>query len=332
MTRKRNIGVWAGIAALALGVGGLGGCVTNEATGKTTLNLISEEKEIAIGTDAEPQFIEENGGLVPSEKLTAYVSKLGHELAAVSERPDLPWNFNVLNSSQINAFALPGGKVFMSRGLLEKMTNEAQLAGVLGHEVGHVTAQHVNARMSQALIVQGIAIGATVAGEATDDDTLRILGVGAGVGGGVYLLKFNRDQESESDELGVRYMTSLGYNPNGQVQVMQILKEAAGGGGGPEFLATHPLPQTRIDRLQKLIAEKYPQAGRTDSDNDAAGTSDLYRYGQRSFEQNVLNELKQLPPAKAADAGPTFGEYLAAVYGENGCGRCAAESEHVVAR
>ncbi len=298
----------------AITIGSGTGCVTNEATGKSSLNLISVEKEIAIGTEAEPQFIEENGGLVESQKLRDYVSKLGHELAAVSERPDLPWNFNVLNSAQINAFALPGGKVFMSRGLLEKMTNEAQLAGVLGHEIGHVTAQHVNSRMSQALIIQGIAIGASVAGEVADDDTLRVLGVGAGVGGGVYLLKFGRDQESESDELGVRYMTRLGYNPIGQVQVMQILKEAAGNGSGPEFFATHPLPQTRIDRLQELIAKEYPAAGRADADNDAYGSSDLYRFGEQSFKSNVLDELKKLGPAKAAEVGPMLESYLAAVH------------------
>ncbi|MBB6431117.1 M48 family metallopeptidase [Algisphaera agarilytica] len=303
-------------AAVVLGVGVLGsstGCVTNPATGKSSLNLISEEKEIAIGTDAEPQFIQENGGLVQSQVLTDYVSKLGHELAAVSERPHLPWNFNVLDSDQINAFALPGGKVFMSRGLLERMTNEAQLAGVLGHEVGHVTAQHVNSRMSQALIIQGIAIGTAVAGEVTDDDTLRVLGVGAGVGGGVYLLKFGRDQESESDMLGVRYMTRLGYNPYGQVQVMEILKEAQGGGGGAEFFSTHPLPQTRIDRLNKLIADQYPGAGRSTAQNDAYGQSDQFRFGEDSFKRNVLDELKKLPAPKAAQIGPKLRGYLAAV-------------------
>ncbi|MEM6856010.1 MAG: M48 family metalloprotease, partial [Planctomycetota bacterium] len=134
MNTLRRLKSTAIAAALGLALmGPITGCVTNPATGKSSLNLISEEREIAIGTEAEPQFIQENGGLVESQKLKDYVSRLGLELAAVSERPNLPWNFNVLDSDQINAFALPGGKVFMSRGLLEKMTNEAQLAGVLGH-------------------------------------------------------------------------------------------------------------------------------------------------------------------------------------------------------
>ena len=119
-----------GLAVLGVGVLGSHGLCTNPATGKSSLNLINEQREITIGLEAEPQFIEENGGLIESPRIRDYVTKLGLELAAVSERPHLPWNFNVLDSDQINAFALPGGKVFMSRGLLERMTNEAQLAGV----------------------------------------------------------------------------------------------------------------------------------------------------------------------------------------------------------
>lgn len=275
------------------------GCVTNPATGDTSLNLLSEQQEIQIGSDAEPKFIAENGGLIPSPEIQRYVEDLGQRLAAASERPDLPWSFNVLNSPVINAFALPGGKVFISRGLMSQMTNEAQLAGVLGHEVGHITAQHVNARMSQQMILQGIAAGVTVAGEATDNDTLRILGVGTSVGGGVYLLKFGRDQETQSDELGVRYMTRLGYSPWGQVQVMQILDAAQGNGRGPEFFATHPLPQTRIDRLEAYISEKYPNAPRPDRDVESYGENDQYRFAEQAFERNILRPLRQLPPAPA---------------------------------
>ncbi len=266
------------------------GCVTNEATGRTSLSLIGEQEEISIGEEAQPEFIQENGGEIPSTRIRQHVSDLGMRLAAVSERPHLPWEFHVLDSSVVNAFALPGGKVFISRGLLERMSNEAQLAGVLGHEIGHVTAQHVNSRMSQAILVQGIAIGAGVAGQVADEDWLKVLGVGAQVGGGVYLLSFSREQESESDMLGVRYMTALGYHPRGQVQLMQILKDAGGGGGGIEWLATHPLPDTRIERLSELIADKYPDAD----------SSSAYTFAEESFENNVLRELADLPPPRHA--------------------------------
>ena len=135
------------------------GCSTNLATGQSQLNFISTQREIAIGSEASPKFLEEYGGEIPSTKIKQYVSDLGQRLAAQSERPELPWEFHVIDSQVINAFALPGGKVFISRGLMAKMTNEAQLAGVLGHEIGHVTAQHVGQRMTQGLIVQGVAAG-----------------------------------------------------------------------------------------------------------------------------------------------------------------------------
>jgi predicted Zn-dependent protease len=267
----------------------MAGCMTNPATGKRVFNTMSEEKEIALGEEAAPQFIDANGGNVPDAQLLAYVRNLGEELAAVSERPELPWEFHVLDSAQINAFALPGGKVFMSRGLMARMTNEAQLAGVLGHEIGHVTALHVGQRISrqQALGLGGIAL--VIAGGATDNDWLRGAGLGVTVGGQlVYLPQFSRSNETEADALGVRYMTRLGYNPYGQVEVMEILKEAAGGGSGnllQNMISTHPLPQDRIDDLYELIREQYPEA-------DSIGT---YDYREDAFERNVLARLRALP-------------------------------------
>jgi predicted Zn-dependent protease len=284
---------------------GLTGCATNPATGESQIQYLSAQEEVRIGEEAAPQFVDQYGGEVPSEPVRRYVSNLGQQLAQVSERPDLPWEFHVLNSPVINAFALPGGKVFITRGLLSKMTNEAQLAGVLGHEVGHVTAKHINDRMVSQLTIQLAALGLGVAGEVTDEDWLKILGVGTSVGGGVFLLKFSRDDENQADKLGIRYMTALGYNPRGQVQVMNILKEASGGGGGPEFLATHPLPQTRIEKLTDYIAENFP----------AADQSEQYRYGEQAFEQNVLAPLRDLPPAPAPKTPPQ-----SAATGCVGCG------------
>lgn len=275
--------IW--IAALAA-VGQ--GCSTNPATGKSQLNAVSARREISLGAEAAPGFLKEYGGEVGSVSLLRYVSELGGRLAAVSERPDLPWEFHVVDSEVINAFALPGGKVFVSRGLLSKLDNEAQLAGVLGHEVGHVTAQHIGQQMTQAMIIQGVAVGLGVAGEITDREWLKVLGVGSSVGGTVYLLSFGRDQELEADALGVRYMAKLGYNPVGQLQVMEILAKEASGGSMPEFLSTHPLPTTRIERLKKLIRGNYPNY------EDPAA----YRYNFEQFKEAVTAELNKLPPAK----------------------------------
>lgn len=265
------------------------GCSTNPATGKSQLNFLSTSREISLGNQSAPQFTKQYGGDIPSPTIRAYVSDLGKRLAAQSERAGLPWEFHVVNSNVINAFALPGGKVFITRGLLSKLSNEAQLAGVLSHEIGHVTAEHVGQQLSQAILLQGVTIGLGVASSRSDKDWLKALGIGTNIGGTVYLLKFGRDQESQADELGVRYMTRLGYNPVGQIQVMEVLqKESVGKSGAPEFLSTHPLPKTRITRLEKHIHEHYPNY------KDPAA----YRFNFDPFKKTVLDELATLKPAK----------------------------------
>ncbi len=264
----------------------IAGCSTNPATGQKQLNWISTEKENSLGAEAAPKFVEQYGGDIPSESIHKYINDLGHRLAAVSERPDLDWEFHAVDSAVINAFALPGGKVFVTRGLMKELTSEAQLAGVLGHEVGHVTAQHIGQQMTRAIIITGIGVGIGVAGEQSDEDWLTVLGVGTSVGGGLYMLSYGRNQETQSDELGLRYMTHLGYNPIGQVQVMKVLKRASGGNGrGMEFLATHPYPDTRIKHLNQIIREQYPDYK----------DPQKYRVYRDRYQRTVLAELKRLP-------------------------------------
>ncbi|MEM7575984.1 MAG: M48 family metallopeptidase [Planctomycetota bacterium] len=312
--------VWLPLVIVLAGVPTLTGCVTNPATGKRVFNTMSEAKEIEIGTAAAPEFINTNGGNIPDEQLLAYVRNLGQELAAVSERPALPWEFHVLDSAQINAFALPGGKVFMSRGLMERMTNEAQLAGVLGHEIGHVTSMHVGRRISQSQAIGVLGIGLSIAGGASDNDWLRGAGIGVMAGGTlVYLPSYSRGNESEADALGVRYMTRLGYNPYGQVEVMEILKEASGGRSGnllENMLSTHPLPQDRIDDLDQLIRQQYPEAG-------SIGT---YEFREDAFQRNVLARLERLPDPKhnpgAAAKAAILRSYAEHMLAGGGCGAC----------
>lgn len=263
------------------------GCSTNPATGKRQFNILSTNREITVGNEAAPGFVDGYGGPIPSARIQSYVSNLGQRLAANSERADLPWEFTVLNANVINAFALPGGKVFITRGLLAKLENEAQLAGVLGHEIGHVTAQHIGQQMTGSLLLKTAVIGIGLANRHGDSDWLKVLGIGAETGGAVYLLKFGRDQEIESDTLGLRYMTRLGYSPIGQLQVMEILAaESKNPSKLTEILSTHPLPKTRITHLEKYIQKHYP-----DHDNPS-----LYRFNFDQFKSSVLDELKRLPP------------------------------------
>jgi len=231
-------------STLLIGSTLLGACSTNPATGRSQLNLLSRTEEIQIGQEAAPELTVAYGGEVPSEELTAYVTEIGMNLAAQTEadNPSLPWSFTFLNTDVINAFALPGGQVFITRGLVERMDNEAQLAGVLGHEIAHVTARHANNRLSRQL---GLSIAAAVGGAVIgDDEDMQMLVNGLVTGAGVYALTFDRGQESESDLLGMRYMAKAGYDPTGQLQVMQILAEASSGPGQPdEWRAAAPDPE-----------------------------------------------------------------------------------------
>jgi len=262
-------------------------CSTNQATGRSQLNVLSRDEEINIGEEAAPQFLDEGGGPIPDQQIQQYVSNIGQRLAALSERPDLPWEFHTLDSEIINAFALPGGKVFISRGLLSKMNNEAQLAGVLGHEVGHVTAKHINDRMAAQMGVNVAVIAAGAAASFSEEDWMQALGIGAQAGGTLFLLRYSRNQEHESDWLGVRYMVEAGYDPQGQVQVMRILGDASGG-GGVEWLQTHPLPQSRVDELQELIDTKYAYTQNNPN----------FVRNEQAFQTNVLDRLDNLPAPK----------------------------------
>ncbi|MCU0689435.1 MAG: M48 family metalloprotease [Phycisphaerales bacterium] len=281
-----------GLAAVIGVAGTLGGCVRNEVIGRSQLIGISQQQEIALGAQAQPQLISEMGGKVPDAEANNYVIEVGRALAATTEgqNPQLPWEFSFINSNDINAFALPGGKVFITRGLVSKMTSEAQLASVLGHEVGHVTARHTAERIGQAQMAQvGMQIGGSLLGNASA--TVQELGgIALQIGGAAIPLKFSRDQEIEADLLGMRYMVRAGYNPRGALEVMQILAEASGGRGGGglgSLLATHPDPQARAERIVQELNGQYRQY--TNSPN--------HRTGEDRFAQRMRSRLALLPEA-----------------------------------
>ncbi|MCX5691541.1 MAG: M48 family metalloprotease, partial [Planctomycetota bacterium] len=205
------------------------GCETNTATGKRQFVMLDRTAEIKMGVDASPQMVQENGGELKNPELNAYVTEVGSKMAATTEgqNPSLPWKFTILDSDIINAFALPGGQVFISRGLMQQMTNEAQLAGVLGHEIGHVTARHINDRMVDT---QWTSIGTSVASAVLTEGVGGTVGQVAPkvleMGGQTLVLRFGRGQELEADALGMRYMSNVKYNPTGQRQVMEILERS----------------------------------------------------------------------------------------------------------
>jgi predicted Zn-dependent protease len=243
MTRLTRLALLVGLGALA--------CATNPATGARQIMLVSEAQEIAMGRDYDRQVVA-SIGLYPDSGLQRYIQQFGQRLAATSERPNLPWTFRVVDDPVVNAFALPGGFIYVTRGILAHLSSEAELAGVVGHEIGHVTARHSVSQMSKQQLAQlGLAVGAIASPE---------LGRYAGLASqalGVLFLKYSRDNESQADELGLRYLRRAGYDPREMPHVFEMLtrvSQAQGGGRVPEWLATHPNPENRRGRIEQEIA------------------------------------------------------------------------------
>lgn len=287
--RPMRRGRYGTILALSL-MAALPACSTNPTTGRSQFNLLSREEEIQIGQQQSPELTQEFGGRVENQALQSYVTEVGQRLAARTEgdNPSLPWEFTLLDSDVINAFALPGGKVFITRGLVSKMNNEAQLAGVLGHEIGHVTARHINDQLTrQTAAGVGAQIISGIAGQSSSAAVQQITPVIIQYGGNGILMKFSRDQESEADRLGMRYMTELGYNPVGQRQVMEILQRESGAGGGSEFFATHPYPETRIERINEWLNDEFA----------FTQNNPKYTLQEQEFQRRFLSRLSAAFPA-----------------------------------
>jgi predicted Zn-dependent protease len=236
----------------------LAACSTNPATGERQLSLISRAQEIEIGEQG-AQEVTETIGVVDDARVQRYVAGIGERLAARSEQPELPWSFALIDDPTPNAFALPGGKIFVTRGLFVHIANEAQLASVLGHEIGHVTARHSVERLSKAQLTElGLGLGAVLFREG------RGLVPIAAAGMQVLFLKFSRDDEYQADELGLRYAARGGYEVGEMPDVFRMLErvsEAEGGGRIPEWMATHPNPENRVERIADEIAERGVQTG-----------------------------------------------------------------------
>jgi predicted Zn-dependent protease len=239
--------VTASAAALAAAIA----CATNPATGKRQLMLVSEAQEIAMGKEADQEAVAAYG-LYPDQKIQAYVDRLGKRLAAASERPSLPWSFKVVDDPAVNAFALPGGYIYVTRGIMAHLGSEAELAGVMGHEIGHVTGRHSAAQMSK----QQLAMGGLIVGMAVKPELQQFAGL-AQQGLGLLFLKFGRDDENQADDLGIRYMTRVSYDPREMLGVFGVLDgvtRAAGGGRMPDWLSTHPSPGNRQERIGQQIS------------------------------------------------------------------------------
>ncbi|MBA9076327.1 M48 family metalloprotease [Rufibacter quisquiliarum] len=248
---KRHIIYSAAIAVTLL----FNSCATNPVTGKRDVSFVSEGQELAMGQEADPQIVAQYG-LVQNPTLQKFIQEKGQQMAAVSHRPNLKYEFKIVDSPILNAFAVPGGYVYFTRGIMAHFNNEAQFAGVLGHEIGHITARHSAQQQTKAIITQGVLLGGMIA-----FPDLAQFGDLAGQGASLLFLKFGRDDERQSDELGVEYSTKIGYNAHEMADFFQTLArqgQQAGQGEIPEWQSTHPNPTNRYSTVHQL-ADQWQQ-------------------------------------------------------------------------
>ncbi len=223
-------------------------CSTNPVTGKTQLDLLGEGQELALGAQLYPAYIQDSLGPIDDEALQALVSRTGDAVARVSHRPALPYAFVAVNEPAANAFALPGGKICITRGLLARLESEDGLAAVLGHEVGHVTARHVVAAYNRQALATAVILGGAAVMESRDVRGRELITLGAVVGAQLALAHSSREQERQSDRLGLEYSLAAGYSPQGLVETHRVLMELQKTRPGQidRLFTSHPISGARL--------------------------------------------------------------------------------------
>lgn len=246
----------AGVLILFALISYFGSSVYNPVTGENQHISITEEQEIAMGLQAVPQMMQQFGGEYPDPRLQEYIDQIGFGIVNNSDAKDTPWKFefHLLDDPEtINAFALPGGQIFITTALYGKLETEGQLAGVLGHEVGHVVARHSAQQMAKQQLTQGVA-GAVVTASGSQSTAQLAQMVAQMVN-----MSYGREDELQSDNLGVRFLCQAGYDPLAMIRVMEILKDSSNGQAPPEMFSTHPNPENRMEKIQAAIQEYAQQ-------------------------------------------------------------------------
>jgi beta-barrel assembly-enhancing protease len=272
----------AGTLAAAAGTAG---CAANPVTGQRQLMLISEDQEIAADRRSSPHQISADYGQTQDQHLNSYVAEVGRQVAAKSHRPHMPYSFRVVNATYVNAYAFPGGTIATTRGIMLGLTDEAQLAALLGHEIGHVSARHTATRMSKAALL-GLAVSgvSVVAGD---------LGAGLGaLGGGILLAHYSREDERQADDLGMEYMVGSGRDPQGMVGLMDMLRSMHKDKPGAlqTMFSTHPMGEERYQTARRTVEQRY------------AGRSGL-THGRERYMDSTAGLRRIKPAIEAFQAG-----------------------------
>ena len=257
MESKCSRFIFLGVALLLFLLSG--SCAVNPVSGGSELMLLSESDEIKLGKQTDAQ-VRKQYGVYEDQKLNAYLNDMCQRLAKVSHRPNLPYKFEMVDASAVNAFAVPGGYVYFTRGILANLNSEAELAGVMGHELGHITARHSAQQYSRAQLAQfGVLVGGLFLGD-------LVSGV-AQLGVGMLFLSFSRDNERQADQLGVEYASKAGYDGKelaGFFETLERMNPGSDRSGLPGWFSTHPSPEDRVVAVRKEAGEWQQKLGSRD--------------------------------------------------------------------
>ncbi|ARU39801.1 peptidase M48 Ste24p [Armatimonadetes bacterium Uphvl-Ar1] len=254
-TARRGSPLIGLVIAIVAIVGYFGSSQSNPVTGESQRVNITADQEIALGLQAAPHMAAQYGGQVTSGPDLDLVQRVGQHLAhnTIAKKAPYTFEFHLLaDTKTVNAFALPGGQIFITRALFNQLETEGQLAGVLGHEIGHVIERHGAEHMAKQQLTTGLTTAVATASDSAGAATV------AQAIGSMLNMKYGRDDELESDEWGIQLMVEAGYDPRALIGVMQILEKASGGSRQPEFASTHPSPENRIGRIEQNIKNAYP--------------------------------------------------------------------------
>jgi predicted Zn-dependent protease len=249
------------LAALAA-AGVASGCATNPVTGRIQLMMVSEEEEIQIDREYAPMQFSEDYGPVQDAALNAYVSGVGRALVPGTHRPHMPYSFRVVNATHINAYAFPGGSIACTRGILTALQNEAELAALLGHEIGHVNARHTAEQLSKGHLTSVLVGGLSVVAGAASPGLGQVAAALGGLGAGAFLARYSRDNERQADALGTEYLVKAGYGPDGMVGLMGMLNglNKSKPGAIELMFATHPMSDERYRTAVETVHTQYAAA------------------------------------------------------------------------
>lgn len=236
------------------------GCAVDPVTGEKQLVLMSEQQEIAVDKQQSPHQFSSDYGVVQDKQLNTYIREVGDTLASRSHRPNMPYSYQVVNATYVNAYTFPGGSMATTRGIMLEMDSEAQLAGLLGHEIGHVNARHTAERMTRGILAQTAVAGASVIVAASDySDYAGIASAAGSFGASALLAKYSRDNEREADALGMEYMTRANHNPQGMVDLMDVLRNKSKYQPNliEQMFSSHPMSEERYATARQEAGAKY---------------------------------------------------------------------------